>query len=122
MKIARTLAMTVLIGAGWSAPSLAECVYPKTPMSAPDGKTATEAEMAAGREALLKYQTEVTAYLGCLDKEGDTLVADAGQNTKKAQHIKEMIEKKHDAAVDELQTRADEFNQQLRAFKNKNKG
>jgi hypothetical protein len=99
----------------------ADCVYPKTPTVAPNGSTATEPEMLAGREALMKYQTEVNTYLACLDKEAQESIAKAGDDTDQIKQIKSMTEKKHNAAIDELTVRADEFNQQLRAFKNKNK-
>jgi hypothetical protein len=99
----------------------ADCVYPKTPTAAPNGSTATEPEMLAGREALMKYQAEVNTYLACLEKEAQESIAKAGDDTAQIEQIKSMTAKKHNAAIDELSVRADEFNQQLRAFKNKNK-
>jgi len=100
----------------------ADCVYPKAPDSAPNGSTATEAEMIAGMTAFKKYDAEVTAYLSCLDQEANTRIAEAGDKADQVKQIKAMSAKKHNAAIDELQAHAAEFNTQLRAFKNKNKG
>jgi hypothetical protein len=106
---------------GFSVSAHAECVYPKTPDAPPNGNTATEAEMLAGREALMKYQADVNTYLGCLDKETQTRVAEVGDNAEQVQQIKMVNEKKHNAAVEELQARAARFNHELRAYKNKGK-
>jgi membrane-anchored protein YejM (alkaline phosphatase superfamily) len=122
MKLTRTLAIALLASAAFAGPAMADCVYPKTPMSAPNGNTATKDEMIAGKQALDSYQAEVNTYLECLDKESSARVAEAGDNAEQVKQIKQMTAKKHNAAIDELQARADEFNQQLRAYKNKNKG
>jgi ABC-type sugar transport system substrate-binding protein len=122
MRLTRTLALAALLAsASLAAPAMAECVYPKTPTSAPNGGTATEAEMVAGKLVFNDYQKDVNAYLECLDKESDSRVAEAGDNADQVKQIKQMTAKKHNAAIDELQARADEFNQQLRAYKAKHK-
>jgi len=105
-----------------AVPASAECIYPKAPDSAPNGSTATEAEMIAGMTAFKKYDAEVTAYLSCLDMEANTRISEAGDNADQVKQIKLMSSKKHNAAIDELQVRADEFNSQLRAYKTKHKG
>jgi hypothetical protein len=119
MKVTHFVFAAALLTA--SVGAHAECVYPKSPDAAPNGSTATEPEMLAGREALMKYQTEVNAYLECLDKEAQARIAEAGDNAEQVKQIKAMAGKKHNAAVEELSARAGEFNQQLRAYKNKGK-
>ncbi len=121
MNFTRTLAIALLASATLAAPAMAECVYPKTPTTAPNGTTATETEMIAGKQAFDVYQKDVNAYLACLDNEANARVTEAGDNADLVKQIKVMAAKKHNAAIDELQARADEFNQQLRAYKNKNK-
>lgn len=121
MKATRTLAIAVLIGSAFSASAMADCVYPKTPAAAPNGSKATEAEMLAGKEVFTNYQNEVNAYLECLDKEANARIVEAGDNADLAKQIKAMAAKKHNAAIDELTARANEFNEQLRAYKNKKK-
>jgi hypothetical protein len=119
MKVSRFVFAAALFAV--SVAAHAECVYPKTPDAPPNGTTATEAEMLAGREALMKYQAEVNTYLGCLDKEMQARIAEAGDNAEQVKQIKAMNGKKHNAAVEELSARAEQFNHELRAYKNKGK-
>lgn len=123
---ARTLAIAAAIFAATVAtPALAGCDYPKTPGSAPNGTTATLDEMLAGKQAFEQYQTDVNTYLDCLDKETKTHIAAVAEKTDKAaktKQIQEISDKKHDAAIDELKARAEEFNAQLREYKTKHKG
>jgi hypothetical protein len=114
--IAAALFATLLSGAAF-----AECTYPKSPDSAPNGSTATEAEMVAGMQSYKKYDAEVAAYLKCLDAESATRMAEAGENKELTAQIKAITSKKHNAAIDELTARAEEFNTQLRAYKAKQK-
>jgi len=99
----------------------AECTYPAALEAPPSGATATEAEMIAGRKALMKYQADVDAYLGCLDTEVKARLAAAGEDAEQIKQIKAIASKKHNAAVDELTARVDLFNFELHAYKVKNK-
>jgi len=101
--------------------AFAECTYPQAPETPPSGATATEAEMIAGRKALMKYQADVDAYLGCLDTETKARLAEAGENADQIKQIKAIASKKHNAAVDELTARVELFNFELHAYKSKNK-
>jgi len=122
MKVRLIATAIAVLAATFATPSWAECIYPKAPDSPPNGTTATEAEMIAGMTAFKKYDAEVNAYLNCLTTEANTRISEAGDQQDQVKQIKAMSAKKHNAAIDELQTHADEFNTQLRAFKNKNKG
>ncbi len=95
----------------------ADCVYPKAPATVPNGTTATEAEMAAAAGAFKQYNADVTAYLACLQDE--TAAKSAGVSTGQALQIKSMQSKKHNSAVDDLESNVARFNEQVRAFKNK---
>lgn len=95
----------------------AECVYPKAPSSVPNGSTATEAEMTTAAAAFKQYNADVTAYLACLQDE--TTAKSAGVSAGQAMQIKSMQSKKHNSAVDELESNVAKFNEQVRAFKNK---
>jgi outer membrane protein TolC len=117
--------LAVLMGASLAAPAHADCIYPKAPAEAlPNGATATEQEMVAAMKGLKVYNDAVTAYLSCLDVETSSRIAEAGPDTTADQvkQIRALEEKKHNAAVDELQSRAEEFNKQVRAYKTKKKG
>ena len=121
MRLTPALAIAaLLISTLFAASAMAECVYPKTPGAAPNGTGATKEEMLAFKAVIDTYQSEVNAYLECLDKDADAKIAEAGDNADTVKQIKQMRDKKHNAALDELTARADEFNQQVRAF-NKNK-
>ncbi len=98
---------------GFAASAQAECVFPKAPASIPDGKTASEAEMVAAMTAFKAYNEEVTAFGNCLDEEVNSKSAGSAQ----LMQLKTMKTKKLNAAVDELQAKAKQFNEQVRIFK-----
>src|SRR5687767_6132924 len=77
----------------------AECVYPKSPASMPDGRTATEAEMLDGMKAVKAYNGEVSAYLNCLDMEMQARIDAAGAEAPADQiaQIKSIQAKRHNA-------------------------
>ena len=120
MKFTSTLALALLAGASLATPAMAECVYPKTPASPPNGNTATKEEMLAARDAVTQYNADVDKYLGCLDEEATKNTQDTSDEAERKK-IKAIADKKHDAAVEELRARADEFNQQLHVFNAKHK-
>ena len=95
------------------ATAQAECAFPKAPASIPDGKTASEAEMVAAMQAFKAYNEEVTAFGACLEEETKSKAA----GTAQLMQLKTMQTKKHNAAIDELQAKAQLFNEQVRVFK-----
>ncbi len=97
----------------------AECIYPKAPADLPNGTKATEAEMVAGMNAVKEYNTQVTAYLSCLDMKMESDIAAAGAEAPADQvaQIKAINAKRHNAAVEELEAHAARFNEQVKAFK-----
>lgn len=101
----------------------AECVYPKAPASMPDGATATEEQMVAGMKAVKQYNTEVTAYLSCLEMEMNARVEAAGADAPadQVEQIKAIHTKRHNAAVEELEAHAARFNEQVKAYKARDK-
>jgi hypothetical protein len=107
----------------FSTAAAAECIYPAAPTKVPDGKTATQDEMLNARDAFQQYNANMTAFLSCLDMETERLISEAGaQATPEVlQSIRSRQNKRHDAAVDALNTQAAEFNDQIKAFKSKNK-
>ena len=100
----------------------ADCVYPQSPGAAPNGSTATKEEMVAYMQGLKKYQTEMGAYRTCVNDDAERRASAVSDKPEEAKKIRDMAAKKHDAAVDEETKRADEFNQQVRAFNAKAKG
>jgi hypothetical protein len=101
----------------------AECIYPKQPPDIPNGAKATEAEMVAGMKSAKEYNTQVNAYLSCLDMKMETDIAAAGTQAPADQvaQLKAINAKRHNAAVDELEAHAARFNEQVKAYKARDK-
>ena len=91
----------------------ADCAFPKAPATIPDGKTASEQEMVAAMAAFKAYNEEVNAFGACLEQE----TKDKAAGTAQLMQLKTMQTKKLNAAVEELQAKAKQFNEQVRAFK-----
>jgi hypothetical protein len=110
-----SLTLSLLLGGAASA----ECVYPKAPIKTPDGLTATQEEMVSGMQAVKDYNARVSEYLACLEKEMNERVEAAGPNASPEQiaQIKAIHNKRHNAAVEALEAHAAQFNEQVKAFK-----
>ena len=101
----------------------ADCSYPQPPTPLPDGSTATLKQMLAAMKQVAVYNKSMDAYLSCIQLERDSRVAQAGAKlTKQQKQELEAIEiQKHNAAVDQLHSVADQFNAQVRIFKARDK-
>jgi len=108
-----TLLATLAVA--FSLPAHAECAFPKAPATIPDGRTASEQEMLAAMSSFKAYNDSVTAFGACLEEE--TLAKSSG--TGHVMQLKAMQAKKHNAAIDELQAKAQLFNEQVRIFKSR---
>ena len=113
-----TLATLALLVAGSAN---ATCIYPRAPEHVPDGKTATYEEMAAAQKAVQQFNEDITAYNACLDMELSALVQSGSYDEARLEELRAMHAKKNNAAVDEVQAVADQFNEQLRVFKARDK-
>jgi len=119
MRILSGLALgLLLIGA-----ANADCAYPKEPSSTPDGATATQEQMVEGMKAVKEYNTQVTAYLACLETEMNARVEAAGPDApaEQIEQIKAIHTKRHNAAVEALEQNAARFNEQVKTFKAREK-
>ena len=104
------------------SPAFADCTAPSPPQSLPDGNSATLQQMLAGKKAVGDYSTATNAYLDCLKNQHQAALAADGpkvSDDEKAKLDRDETEK-HNAAVDQLTSVADHFNEQIRAFKQKN--
>jgi hypothetical protein len=101
----------------------AECTYPKEPANTPDGATATQEQMVEGMKSVKEYNGQVTAYLSCLDQEMNARVEAAGPDApaEQIEQIKAIHTKRHNAAVEALEQHAARFNEQVKAFKSREK-
>jgi hypothetical protein len=101
----------------------ADCSYPKAPSGLPDGSTATQEEMVGGMKTIKEYNTQVTEYLSCLDSEMNTRIEAAGPDAPAdhVEQIKAIHTKRHNAAVEELESNAARFNEQVKVYKARDK-
>jgi hypothetical protein len=108
--------------AALAGPVYADCSYPPPPAKIPDGNTATMQEMLDGKQAVTQYNKDINAYVACIKLEHETAVTTAGDKlTPQQKADMEKIEvQKNNAAVDQLQSVADRFNEQIRIYKAKN--
>lgn len=116
-----TLLSLSLIAALAASAAQAACIYPRAPESVPDGATATYDQMVAAQQAVKKFDADVTAYNACLDMELQAIMANPEIDDARKAELASMQVKKNNAAVDEAQSVADRFNEQLRAYKEANK-
>jgi len=107
--------------AALAGPVYADCSYPPPPAKLPDGSTATMQEMLDGKQAVTQYNKDINAYVACIKLEHETAVTSAGDKiTPQQKADMEKIEvQKNNAAVDQLQSVADRFNEQIRIYKAK---
>jgi hypothetical protein len=119
MKVLGALAVAAALTAG---PVYADCPYPAAPDKIPDGATATLEEMIAGQKAVQAYEKAINDYNTCIDKALDDQIAKQGDQLKPQQkaELQRMEAQKHNAAVDQLQSVADRFNEQVKIYKARN--
>jgi hypothetical protein len=91
----------------------AECASPQV-VTVPDGATATSEEMVEAQTHVKQYMAEMELYLDCLDQE------EAAMSEPPTDEIKQTHTKRHNTAVDTMETVAIKFNEQVRVFKKAN--
>jgi hypothetical protein len=123
----KTLFAFAALAALMGGPVFADCSYPTPPDKLPDGNTATLDEMVAAQKQVKEYDKAINAYVECLKLEQQAAEAKVGDKDKMTPEQKADIERlqrlqiqKHNAAIDQLQSVADRFNEQVRVFKSKN--
>jgi hypothetical protein len=107
----------------------ADCSYPPPPDHIPDGNTATLQDMVTAQKAVKDYDKAINAYVACIQLERSDAAAKIAvkpgdkptPEQKKAMDDMERVEiQKHNAAIDQLQSVADRFNEQVKVYKAKN--
>ena len=89
------------------------CYYPKMSFSIPDGARAITINMVLAQSSFEAYQAEMEAYLECLDDE----LAKVPKHLDDYDKIRSVSDNKYNAAVDDLRTKAEKWNQTVRAYK-----
>ena len=65
------------------------------------------------------YQKAINDYIACIDKDLDDKISKAGDKLKPQQKLdmQKIEAQKHNAAVDQMQSVADRFNEQVKVYK-----
>ena len=93
------------------------CDYPAK-VDIPDGTTATREEMLEGQRSVKQYVTEMEAYLECIvaeEKTARSAMDDLAPEDE--QQREDLLNKKYNAAVDEMETVAANFNTEVQTFR-----
>ena len=99
-------------------PALA-CDYPARAKIV-NGTSATKEEMIASQKSVKAYLAAMDEYLACIDEEEKSARAELVEPDEQTLLEREqMLAKKHNAAVEEMEIVAAEFNEQVRAYKEK---
>ena len=99
----------------------AGCTYPIAPGKFPDGSAATRDEMATAKSAVLKYDADMNSYLVCIRAAYDEKRAAQSDTTAQQRtQMQRMHMQKEDAALAEVQDVVTRFNEQLKAWQEKN--
>ena len=124
MRVLIASAAAAVLSAGTA---YADCSYPAPPDHIPDGNTASLQEMVDAQKAVKDYDKAINAYVSCIQLERDDALgklAKPGETPtaeqKKAMDDMRRVEvQKHNAAIDQLQSIADRFNEQVKVYKAK---
>ena len=117
-KLTRTAIFVTMI---FAAQGALACDYPQR-VDVPNGATATKDDMIAGQKGVKTYIASMEEYLSCIEADEAQAVlglGDVDEDTKRQRE--EMFNKKHNAAVEEMNLVAEEFNMQVRAYKDRNR-
>ncbi len=117
----KTIAFVALVACLAAGSAQATCIYPRAPEHVPDGKTVSYDEMVAAQQAVKQFNVDIEAYNACLDMEMLSLEQSGLYEPNRLLELRAMQAKKNNAAVDEVQAVADQFNEQLRIFKARDK-
>lgn len=105
------------IALAFSAQATLACDYPER-VSVPNGASATKEEMLEAQKSVKAYVTEMETYLDCiLEEEKAARAAIEDLTPEVEQQREDMLTKKYNAAVDEMETVAARFNAEVQAYK-----
>ncbi len=93
------------------------CDYPQR-ANIVDGATATKDVMIASQKSVKAYMAAMDEYLTCLEtEEKDAAAYLDSPEPSELQRREDMLAKKYNAAVEEMEIVAAQFNEQVRAYK-----
>ena len=107
------------ISALFGIQSALACDFPDRVL-VPNGTTATKDEMLEGQRGVKKYMANMDVYLQCIvDEEKIALARIEVLSPEDEQKRQDLLTKKYNAAVDEMDRLAAQFNVEVQAYKAK---
>lgn len=95
------------------------CDYPMR-ADIPIGQTASKEEMIAGQKSVKAYMAAMEEYLACIETTENDAVAQLDDPSEDVlMQRADMLAKKYNAAVEEMELVAAEFNNEVRSYKAK---
>lgn len=95
------------------------CEYPAN-ISIANGSTASKDEMVASQSAVKQYVADMETYLTCIvdeEKSARALMDDIAPEEEEQRE--EMLNKKYNAAVEQMEKVAADFNSEVQAYKSR---
>lgn len=115
----KNLKLAVISALLFVAPVAFACDYPQR-VTLANGQTATKDEMVTTQKAVKAYMAAMEEYLACIAADEEAAVAALVEPTEEQLQQREiMLGKRHNAAVDDMELIAAEFNNEVRAYKAK---
>lgn len=100
-----------------TSPAVFACDYPER-ADIVSGTTASKEEMIETQKAVKAYMAAMEEYLACIATEEEEAVAELEDPDEETLQQRQMLlAKKHNAAVEEMELVAAEFNEQVRLYK-----
>ena len=119
--IIKTNRLAVVVVALFLAQGALACDYPERVKDMPDGTAATRDAMLAGKKAVESYIANMNTYLECIEaEEAQAIITLRDMDEEARAQRTDNFNKKYNAAVEEMNRVAEEFNIQLRAYKEQN--
>jgi len=95
------------------------CEYPSR-VEIPNGNAASKEQMIEGQTKVKQYVATMEAYLDCLLEEEKNARNGMDDLSPEDEQLREdMLNKKYNAAVDEMEKVAARFNDEVQAYRNK---
>ena len=117
MKNTLKLTLGVLLLFGMQ--SAFACDYPKR-VKIPNGTTATKEDMLQGQRDVKQFVSAMEVYLTCIvDEEKSARAVIEDLSAEMEQQREDMLNKKYNAAVDEMERVAAQFNVEVQAYRAK---
>lgn len=109
---ALTVSTTSLYASSWEI-NEKKCALPETTPIIPDGNIASEDELFSAQQSVKSFQETLLDYRECLAKKEAKLDPEAEESQARIAQLRKLS----DESIDFEKTVAEEFNQAVRAFK-----